>query len=224
VATRLEDLARQLGDEIGATYPDLVVKVGQGAVRVVGPLRLVEGLREIDRYDIAVVIRPGYPKKMPDVYEVAGRIPRNANHHMYPDGRACLFVPGERWRHWPRGSNLRGFLDGPVRSFFISQAIFERTGEWEFGQRSHGALGFVESYQELIGSRDLPTVLRYLEVLSRPKLRPRSPCPCNSGNAINVCHIRTLAELRGKVPYRDAAAGVAIIRRELEELRRSREK
>jgi hypothetical protein len=224
VAGSLEDLARQVGGEIASEYPDLVIEVREGAVRVTGALRLAEGQREIDRYEMEMVISQRYPRRMPDVYETAGRIPRNADHHMYPDGRACLFAPGEQWLHWPRGSNLRDFLDGPVRSFFISQAIFERTGEWEFGQRSHGAIGILESYEELIGSQDVTTVLRYLEVLSRPKLRPRSPCPCGSGKAISACHMRSLAELRGNVPYRDAKAGLAIIVRQLEAFRRTQQK
>lgn len=220
----LEDLASRVGDEIAADYPDLEVEARGGAVRVKGAFRLVEDEREIDRYQIEVVLPPGYPRRIPDVYETAGRIPRTADHHMYADGRACLFVPGEQWRHWPRGSNLQDFLSGPVRSFFISQAIHERTGEWEFGQRSHGALGILEAYQELIGSRDGPTIMRYLKALARSKLRPRSPCPCGSGKSINACHMQKLADLRGKVPYPDASAGLAIIRRELEALRQSREK
>lgn len=216
MAGSLENLARQLGEELTAEYPDLVVEARGRAVRVKGVLRLVEGQREIDRYQIEVVVSYHYPYNMPDVYETAGRIPRNADHHMYSDGRACLFALGEQWRHWPRGSNFRDFLNGPVRSFFIGQALFERTGEWPFGQRSHGALGIMEAYQELIGSRDIPTTLRYLEVLARPKLRPHSPCPCGNGKAINACHMQRLADLRRKVSYRDAKAGLAIIRRSRE--------
>lgn len=222
MAGSLQDLARQVGEEIAAEYPDFVVEVRDGAVRIRGVLRLQEDGLEIDRYEMEVVLPQGYPRTVPDVYEMAGRIPRDADHHMYPDGRACLFAPGERWRHWPRGSDLLDFLNGPVHSFFIGHAIHERTGKWEFGQRSHGAAGILESYGELLGSSDGLRIGRYLEALSRRKLRPRSPCPCGSGKAIHACHMRQLADLRGKVPYRDASAGLKIICRDLELFRRSR--
>lgn len=218
----LSDLACQLRDALAHAYPDFTVTVEAGAVHIRGVLRLTDGEREIDRYDIDVVVRASYPRRMPDVYETAGRIQRDADHHMYADGRTCLFAPGERWLHWPRGSNLRDFLDGPVRSFFIGQALFERTGMWEFGQRSHGAIGVLESYRDLVGTRDNAALLRYLLVLSRRKLQPWTDCPCGSGKPMTACHMRKLADLRSKVSYREAAAGLAIIRRDLEEYRRSR--
>jgi hypothetical protein len=221
MAASLQDLTHRVEKEIAAEYPDLVVEIREGAVRVVGLFWLLEGGQEVDRYEITVVLRSGYPRTIPDVYETAGRIPRDADHHMYADGRACLFAPGEQWRHWPQGSNLLDFLNGPVRSFFISQALYERTGEWEFGQRTHGAAGILEAYGELLGTRDALTIVRYLEALSRRKLRPRSPCPCGSGRAINSCHMRKLAELRGKIPYRDAQLALAIVHRALQDLRQA---
>jgi hypothetical protein len=224
MARGLPELACQLRAEIAPAYPDFAVTMRGGAIHVQGQLRLVEGVREIDRYDVAVIARASYPRRVPEVYETAGRIPRDAEHHMYSDGSACLFAPGERWRHWPRGCGLRDFLDGPVRSFFIGQALFERTGTWAFGQRSHGAIGVLESYQELVGTRDPATLLRYVEVLSRRKLRPWTMCPCGSGRPMNACHFRKVADLRGKVTYREASVGLAIIRRDLEEYRRSRGK
>jgi hypothetical protein len=224
MAWSLADIARQVRAELAAGYAHFAVNVRGGAVHVEGVLRLAENGREIDRYKIDVVVRPSYPRRIPDVYETEGRIPRDADHHMYRDGRACLFTPGEQWRHWPRGSNLRDFLEGPVSSFFIGQALFERTEKWEFGQRSHGAIGVLESYQELVGTHDNATLLRYLQVLSRRKLRPWTGCPCGSGRPMTSCHMRKLADLRSKVSYREAAAGLAIIRRDLEEYRRSRGK
>ena len=171
----------------------------------------MEGDQEVDRYQVKITVSDDFPRSLPVVFETAGRIPPDADHHMYGNGSACLFAPGERWRYWPTGSRFVDFLDGPVRSFFIGQALFELTGEWPFGQRSHGAKGIIEAYGEMIRSRNPAVVVRYLEVLSRRKLRPRSPCPCRSGNPMHSCHLPKIASLRAKVPYRDARHALAIV-------------
>ncbi|MQA92755.1 MAG: hypothetical protein GEU90_21460, partial [Gemmatimonas sp.] len=194
----LARLAASVQAEVAASHPDFVVEVHDGTVRLSGRLLLAEGSKVIDSYDIAVVLPSDYPRGIPDVYEVGGRIPWVVDRHMYPSGRACLFAPGERWRHWARGLGMSEFLSGPVRSFFMGQTHFELTGGWLFGERSHGALGIIEAYSEMLHTTDVPVIVRFIGVLSRRKLRPRSQCPCGSGRAIHSCHMRKLADLRSK--------------------------
>lgn len=202
--------------EVDAKFPDLKVEVRDRATEIVGPLRLLERDQEIDRFQIRIVLPDDYPRGVPDVYEVGGRIPCSATHHMYADGRACLFAPGERWRHWPRGKGIVDFIDGPVRSYFIGQALFELTGEWPFGQRSHGASGILEAFGDMLRTRNPRTIVRYLGVLSRKKLRPLSQCPCGSQLPIHSCHRRKLADLRSKISYREARRALGVVIAEVE--------
>jgi hypothetical protein len=206
-----EILADDLRRDLANAYPLLVVEIRNHLVVVCGKFQLAEDGVEIDGFEVEIVLPDDYPRGIPSVFEVARRIPHDADHHMYENGRACLFVSGERWRYWPAGSTFLEFLEGPVRSFFIGQSLFELTGEWPFGQRSHGLAGIFESYGELLRTRHIPTIARYLEVLSRRKLRPRSSCPCGSRRPIHSCHMRKIAELRGKIPYREARAALAAI-------------
>jgi hypothetical protein len=214
-ARSLGFVAARVRQELVGTHPDLQVEVRDGAVRLVGPLRLCEDGTEIDRFDVEIVLSRRHPREVPWVYEMGGRIPRITDRHVYVEGHACLFAPGERWRHWPPGSSLAAFLDGPVRSYFVGQAYFELMEQWPFGQRSHGFEGILESYAELLRTTDPRTIMRYLTALARRKLRPRLPCPCGSGRPIHSCHRMKLADLRGKIHFREAHVALAIVIRQL---------
>ena len=65
---------------------------------------------------------------------------------------------------------------------FLSQSHFEATGEWPFGERSHGKQGILESYADLL---QLPCiedlVAAYLNVLSRNHLKGHVTCLCGTG-------------------------------------------
>jgi hypothetical protein len=207
----LESVAARVRQELAGTHPDLQVEVRQGAVRIVGPFRLCEDGAEIDRFDVEIVLSGRHPRELPKVYEVGGRIPKIVDRHVFPGGHACLFVSGERWRHWPSGTSLADFLEGPVHSYFVGQAYFELSKEWPFGQRSHGYEGIFESYAEMLRVTDPRTITRYMVALARRKLRPSSPCPCGSRRPIHSCHMRKLADLRGKITFREARAALAVL-------------
>ena len=189
---------------VRAHYPDLTVCVEQDRVRVRGPFALMDSLFQVDSYEIDIELPTDFPEGVPLLKEVAGRIPRDADHHVNPDGSACLFVSGERWRYWPRGSSFIDFLNGPVISFLVGQALVERGEPWPFGERSHGGNGVLEAYSEMLGISDPGVVTDYLRVLARAKLRRHRGCPCGSGRPIRDCHIEQIVSLRGNITQREA--------------------
>jgi SEC-C motif len=156
-----------------------------------------------------------YPDALPLVFEVGGRVPRDADHHVNREtGEACLFVPDERWKVAPPGMTFLDLLNGPVRNFLLGQSLFRLTGEWPFGQRSHAAAGIREYYSELLGTDDVNVIVRYVECLSRATLKGHWPCPCGSGKRLRDCHRAQVDELRTKIPS-------AVALRSFESLRRA---
>lgn len=186
--------------ELQAVYPNLHFYPQGDRVLVRGTLPILHEGEELDRYAVEIVLLADYPNVLPLVFEVGGRVPRDADHHINREtGEACLFVPDEQWRVCPPEMGFLEFLNGPVRSFFLGQSLFRSTGEWPFGQRSHGAEGIREYYEELLGIHDILVILAYLECLSRPKLRGHWPCPCGSGKKLRDCHRSRVQELRDKI-------------------------
>ena len=187
--------------EVQADYPNLHFYPQGDRVVVRGTLPISHEGTELDRYAVEIILLASYPDALPLVFEVDGRVPWDADHHVNREtGEACLFVPDERWKVAPPTMTFLEFLNGPVRNFFLGQSLFRRTGEWPFGQRSHGVAGIREYYSELLGTDDVNVILRYLECLRRPTLKGHWPCPCGSGRRLRACHRVQVDDLRTKIP------------------------
>lgn len=198
-------LYAKMRTEVEAQYPTLRFDVRQRIVFVSGSFPIRDGQGVLDRFLVEIELPPRFPRMIPMVREVGHRVPRNADHHMYPNGLACLLVEEEWWVSHPDGRySLLEFLDGPVRSYFIGQAMMEKGMGWPFGERSHGPAGILECYAQLTGTQNLATAQGYLRMLAEDRIRGHHECPCGSGRILRDCHMSMLLELREKIP-RDAS-------------------
>ncbi len=194
--------------EVAQVYPHLHFSVLEGQVRISGSLEIKEGSKILDRFSIEIQLPQDYPEGVPVVFETAGRIPRTLDRHCYETGASCLFLPEERWRVWPKGKSLLDFIDGPVRNYFIGQAVFERDGVWPFGQWDHGLYGRKQFYQEIFDTDDLVKVKKYFELLAAKRVKGHWDCPCGSGKRIRDCHFEMVRNLRDKIPRSDASKAI----------------
>jgi hypothetical protein len=147
----------------------------------------------LERYQIEIRVPRDYPKTLPVVEEIGGRIPRIADHHISADGTACLLVP-EEWL-LAGDQSFRAFLDGPIRNFFLGQILVEAGKPWPFGERSHGYDGLIESYRELLAITDPTRVIAYFDCLRRRALKGHFDCPCGSNKRLRNCHRAELQSL-----------------------------
>jgi hypothetical protein len=172
---------------------------GSAAVRGTFPVRSLEG-RVLDRYRVSIELLVDYPRSLPIVREIGGRIPWKVEFHVDFDGKACVLLPDDRWRCFPEGAPFRQFLDGPVHDFFLGQSLVALGGDWPFGEWSHGADGVYEYYRELLQTDDARTVCRFLYVLGKLNLKLHWDCPCASGRKIARCCQARIRDLRRKTP------------------------
>ncbi len=211
---REPDQAKRIRRDLGSRYPSLHLFIepdGSTFVRGTFPVVGLEG-RVLDRYQVAIELPAGYPRDLPVVREVGGRIPWKADFHVNPDGTACVLLPDDRWRCFPEGAPFSLFLDGPLHNFFLGQSLVALGGDWPFGQWGHGAQGVLEYYQWLLGTQDPKMIVRFLEALGKCCLRGHLSCPCGSGEIIRRCCQARLAELRNKIPHRVARQALETIK------------
>lgn len=193
----LEDTIR----ELRSRHPNLhlfLSQDGSSEIRGTMAIRSPAG-RVLDRYRVTISIPPDFPKTLPEVREVGGRIPWEEDLHVEKDGRACVMLPDERWRVFPDGSSLVDFVDGPVHSFFLGQSLVELGEDWPFGEWGHGTDGIWDYYKELIETDDTATVVRYLRILRKRTLKKHWRCPCGSGKKIRQCCEPKVKNIRSKV-------------------------
>jgi len=196
----------QMRAEIEAIYPDLKFSVVDDLIILQGNFPIIEGKVVLDRFNIEIKIPKNFPEDLPVVREIGGRIPWTADRHVDEYGASCLFVPDERWRFFPKDATLAQFLNGPVRNYFIGQSLFERTGNWPFGQRCHGIFGIFEAYSEMLNIplENIKVLTAFIDIISRKEVKGHWLCLCESGKILRKCHWNKILELREKISAKTA--------------------
>jgi len=196
-----EDVAlfEKIKKEVNSVYPNLHFYIKNDLVLVRGTFPILFEGRVLDRYVVEIELLRDYPKSIPIVREVGGRIPRTQDYHVNERGEACLFLPEECWRIYPTGTTFLDFLKGPVHNFFLGQSLVRLGQPWPFGAWAHGSRGRLEYYIELIGICDSEAILRFLNFLSKPQIKGHWDCPCGSGKRLRNCHFDKLLDLRNKI-------------------------
>ena len=186
--------------EISLRYPDLLFITRNGELHLRGsfPVRDDED-NILDRFQIEVMIPQQWPRSVPMLWEIGGRIPHHKDRHVEDNGKACPIIPME-WLMHPKYESLIAFLEIPVRNFFLYQLTRELNQSWKWGERGHGPNGKDEFYTEHFGTKDRQKILLFLSCLAKERHKSHWYCPCGSGLKIRACHQAKLEELRRIIP------------------------
>ena len=134
-----------------------------GAVFVEGGFAILSGANGDDRYAISIELPKDYPNSQPDVWEVAGRIPRIIDRHVFPaSGALCLGVPLDLWMRLDGDFSIGTYLEKAVRPYLIGNSIVEEGGEWPFDESAHGSKGVLQFFERSMGASDPVMVGRFL--------------------------------------------------------------
>lgn len=148
-----------------------------------------------DVYRIAIDIPLRFPKSLPTVRELAGRVP--PDYHTNPDGTLCLGSPVRLHLALATEPTLIGFLNGCIIPFLAGYSYLEQAGqEWTRGL-AHGDSGLIDDYMALFGVRSETTCVQMMALAEMKKrVANKHPCPCGSGQRVGRCHHRVLNDLR----------------------------
>ncbi len=161
-----------------------------------GSYPVEEAGNELDRFSIEVDFDPLNQEQMPKVRETGGRIPWREDCHVNKDGTACVCLPEDYFFKYPGRFDPLIFLEGPVRDYFIGQALVARGDPWPHGEWQHGNVGRTDWFTEFIEGLSPIQMKAYLEILSLKELKGHITCPCGSLQRIRNCHLPFLKLLR----------------------------
>lgn len=187
-------------------FPTLTLDTSATPTTVTGTPWLDSGFG----FSVDLRIPGDYPEGIPQLVVRPEEIPWHVDRHAVTTGVACLRVSSEHRFHWPRGSDLTGFMKCFVVPYFARQAYCQTHGQWPDGQeRPHGAAGIFESFSETLTELRSPgvaTIERFLIMLASPgHPKGNDPCPCGSGKKIRKGHRRLVRTLRNRIDPRTAA-------------------
>jgi hypothetical protein len=196
VAGRLTVDIERIRSRLGARYPALHFVEHDGGWLLRGSIAIEERGHEIDCFQVEIDLRPQEVGELPVVRETGGRIPWTADRHINPDGSACVCLPEAYLLDHVGAFDLLTYLDGPVRGFFVGQALVESGQAWPQGEWSHGKAGLDEWWTARFASLSRSERRAWLRVLRAKTIKHHKPCPCRSGRDLRHCHRALVERLR----------------------------
>jgi len=143
-----------------------------------------------DSYDVEIDLK-GYPRFFPSVYETSERIPRdNPNRHVYTDTGSCCLTTRAKGQILLRTevTSFLLFIDKVVIPYFQNNSFYELNYKYFDEEYSHGPLGIVESYAEILQlTNPLQIASTLYNLITNGKLRVHNPCYCGSGIPLKKC-------------------------------------
>jgi hypothetical protein len=187
-------------DELLRAYPGMSLRpVINGQVRFAGTLSFsaeATGLERIDdEYELEFAIPQEFPRELPFVREVTGRI--NKDFHTNADGSLCLGSPVRQHLELTKAPTLPGFVKTCVIPFLYGFSYREKHGRLPFGELDHGMKGIRKDFATLFGVKDEKAAEQMVRLAGTKKRDAnKHPCPCGSGRRLGKCHNRRVNTLR----------------------------
>jgi len=174
------------------------------------------GLAKIeDNFHLKIIVPLQYPKAIPQVYELDGKIPRESRYHVFKEGNLCMGAPLRLQTILSEEPSLLAFSEKILTPYLYSFCYKRKYGEYPYGELEHNAPGLVEDYKTLFKVHDEAGVLRALKALSKsPRVANKYPCPCCFQQKLSDCEYRFfLNEFRKKIKRNEAKESLQYIQR-----------
>lgn len=184
-----EELIRQVNSLL-AEYPNLSVAASNSeCIRFQGSIFINLTFNDFTVqkvFDLQIVL-PLANNDLPYVIDINDNI-GYTYHHRYTNGVLCLATDTDVRFRFLDSFDVVDWMREFVETYYFSYEYYVRFGELPFGDRSHGYIGILESYREMLGSGDGSEVLRIMVAIATTPYRGHLPCPCGSGRKTRKCH------------------------------------
>jgi hypothetical protein len=185
--------------EVIKEYPNLIL-FWEGDIAVIeGDLHFIaayNGVQIEDTYKIKIVLPHDYPNSLPVTKEIGNRIP--SYFHKFTDDSLCLEVYAKIKLEFSEKPSLLFYIQRFVVQYLFSYSYKKTYGELPYGERSHGDLGILEFYHELLGISDSSSIIGALRILAKGVYRGHHLCFCGSGLKLRSCHGQIIRNLIDK--------------------------
>lgn len=173
-------------------YPKLRIEGGLSARTLVGIIDVVDKDEDfpIGSFEVKIQYPPAYPKRLPRVWEIGGRIPHDINRHLFPkDWNMCFMFPAEEEAYcWTGISTLR-FLNQVLVPRLADEYNVSSGGKYRSEYSHDPTEAAWQFYEKKFNTVDKSVIERLLQALTCGSLpKGFEACPCGSGLKFKKCH------------------------------------
>lgn len=141
---------------------------------------------------------PDYPERLPLVKEVDYKIPKTF--HRLKHEYLCLCTFSEQWLIFSKEPTLDNYIRNLLNPYLLSWLWFVRFNEMPWGERRHGSIGLVESYQDLLKTKSIQQTIFLMKKAIMDGVGRQDKCPCGSGLSFKKCHQKIIQRLVNSLP------------------------
>lgn len=174
-------------------YPYLLFQRKKEGCFISGTI-FIESNEIKDQYEIEIAIPNDYPKKIPTVKELGGKIPKEFHHNS--NEALCLETPFRVQKVFSECETLLSFIDNLVIPYLSSYSYYVINGKLPYGEHKHGTEGILEDYKQEFGVSEDYIVIRLLQILVEDNYRGHHLCPCGSEKNIRNCHGQNILSIK----------------------------
>lgn len=151
-----------------------------------------------DEYEIEITIPERFPKWIPSVREMGGRI--SSTFHKLDDGCLCLGSPTRLLLMLSESSSIVSFVERCVIPYLYGHSFYEKHRIMPFGELLHRQEGIRQDLASLFGIDREDVVPGFVRLASMKKrLANKQPCPCGSNRRLGQCHRLRVNKLRASL-------------------------
>lgn len=153
----------------------------------------------VDSFELQIDIPANFPRELPHVTEIDGRIPRHGDFHVNGDGSLCLGSHLRLLRKLNERPTLPEFASRCIVPYLYAISIkLKQGGSLVFGELPHYGIGMLDDYMELFALHTREQALSALQLLGMKKrVANRYKCPCGCLKRLGRCRFNSrLLEFR----------------------------
>ena len=144
-----------------------------------------------DAFGLQIDVPAAFPREIPEVKEIGGRIPRIGDFHINGDGSLCLGSHLRLLLKLNEAPTLVGFAERCLVPYLyaISKKL-TNGGKLVFGELAHEGPGMLQDYAQLFGLTTEDQTHYALELLGKKKrVANKLRCPCGCKLRLGRCKL-----------------------------------
>lgn len=195
-------------DEFLSDYPGMSLQPTRNSqTKIHGRFQFkAEGIGKTveDYFELEILVENSFPYVIPTIRETAGKIPKNGDFHVNPDGTLCLGSVLRLKKILFDKPDLVSFAENCLVPYLFNVSIKLRDGgKFITGELEHGTAGIVFDYMEIFGLSSPVQVVSALELLAiKKRVSNKRICPCGCGFRLGRCNTHHKLNLFRLVAHR----------------------